>query len=55
MIRCIVIDDEPLAVEKLATFIGKIPEFTLIKTFTSAIEAAGFLKDNPIYLVFFRH
>ncbi len=51
-IRCVVVDDEPLAVEKLAGFVRKTPMLELAGTFTNPLEALGFLKNNPIDLVF---
>lgn len=51
-ISCIAIDDEPLALVKIEGFIAKVPELKLIKTFESAIDAIGWLKENKIDLVF---
>lgn len=52
MINCIIIEDEPLAVEKLVNFIHKLPVFNLLQTFNSGISAIGFLKNNPVDLIF---
>lgn len=38
-VRCITIDDEPLALEKLHTFLKKIPYVELVESFTNCIEA----------------
>ena len=51
-INCIAIDDEPLALSKLEGFISKIPDLKLLRTFDSAIEAIGWLKENSIDLIF---
>jgi two-component system LytT family response regulator len=51
-IRCVVIDDEPLAISKLEAFIKKVQELELIATFLSGIEAMGWLKENPADLIF---
>jgi len=51
-IKCIVIDDEPLAVSKLELFIGKIPELILTGTFDNAIDAMSWLKQNETDLIF---
>jgi DNA-binding LytR/AlgR family response regulator len=51
-INCIVVDDTPLAVEKLEGFIKQVPYLNLLKSFNSAIEAISFMKTNPIELVF---
>ncbi|WP_075603401.1 LytR/AlgR family response regulator transcription factor [Saccharicrinis aurantiacus] len=52
MIDCIIIEDEPLAIEKLRIFIQKIPELNLINTFSSGINAIGFINSNSIDLIF---
>jgi two-component system LytT family response regulator len=51
-INCIVVDDTPLAVEKLEGFIKQIPLLNLLKSFNSGIDAISFLKSNPVDLVF---
>lgn len=51
-INCIAIDDEPLALSKLEDFICKVPELKLMRTFDSAIEALGWLKENRADLIF---
>jgi len=52
MINCIIIDDEPLAIEKLENYISKLPELTLLKTFNSGISAISFFKTNSVDLLF---
>jgi DNA-binding LytR/AlgR family response regulator len=51
-INCIVVDDTPLAVEKLEGFIRQIPSLNLLKSFNNGIEAISFLQSNPVDLVF---
>jgi two-component system, LytTR family, response regulator len=51
-INCIAIDDEPLALSKLESFISKVPDLKLIRTFDNAIEAIGWLKENRVELIF---
>lgn len=51
-INCIAIDDEPLALSKLESFIARVPDLKLIRTFDNAIEAAGWLKENKPQLIF---
>lgn len=50
--RCIAVDDEPLALELMETYIAQVPGLELLDTFTDAISAWGFLKKNPVDLVF---
>lgn len=47
-----IIEDEPLATSKLETFIAKVPGLNLLKTFQSAVEAIGWLRENPADLIF---
>lgn len=42
MIRCIAIDDEPLALKQIASYIEKTPFLLLISSFESPIEAFSF-------------
>jgi two-component system, LytTR family, response regulator len=51
-INCIAIDDEPLALSKLADFISRIPDLILSRTFDNSIEAMGWLKENRADLIF---
>lgn len=50
--NCIVIDDEPLALDLLIDYIEKIPFLKLEKTFTNPIEGLGYLQENKVDLVF---
>lgn len=52
MIRCLVVDDEPLALDILEDYISKVPFLTLIKTTTSAIEGLSLVQNDAIDLVF---
>jgi two-component system, LytTR family, response regulator len=52
LIKCIAIDDEPLALSKLEGFIAKVPDLKLIRTFDNAIEALSWLKENRTELIF---
>ena len=51
-INCIVIDDTPLAIEKLERFIGEVPLLNLLGSFTNGIEALSFMKTQLVDLVF---
>lgn len=52
MIRCLVVDDEPLALDILEDYITKVPFLTLVKTTTSAIEGLSLVQSDAIDLVF---
>lgn len=51
-IKCIAVDDEPLALELLSKFIGQTSFLELIGKFSNAIEALGFINQNEVQLIF---
>jgi two-component system LytT family response regulator len=52
MIRCLIVDDEPLALHVLEDYISKIPFLQLVKSTTNPIEALSFVQDKQVDLVF---
>lgn len=52
MIRCLVVDDEPLALHIIEDYIAKVPFMQLVKSTTSPIEALTLVQDGGIDLVF---
>jgi len=50
--RCIAIDDEPLALRQISGYISKIPFLELAATFCSAVSAQEWLKENRTDLIF---
>jgi len=52
MMTCIAVDDEPLAIELMETYIAQVPGLELKCTFTDAISAWGYLQRTPVDLVF---
>ena len=52
MIRCLVIDDEPLAREAVIAYIEKISELTLVGECENALQAMVFLREENIDLIF---
>lgn len=51
-IKCIVIEDEPLAVKVLVDYISQVPFLVLEGSFKDAILATDFLRTNTIDLIF---
>ena len=51
-LNCLIIDDEPLAVELLASYVKKTPFLNLCGTFNSAIAAIKEVKDNTPDVIF---
>lgn len=49
---CIIIEDEPLALEKTKGFVEKTPFLNLLATFDDALEGLAFLKSNKVDLLF---
>ena len=52
MIRCIAIDDEPLALQQLASYVKKVSYLELAGTCQSAIEARKLLEKEQIDAIF---
>lgn len=52
MVNCIIIEDEPLAIDKLTHFISKLESIRLLRSFSSAISAIDYLKTNTVDLIF---
>ncbi|HEV3413966.1 MAG TPA: LytTR family DNA-binding domain-containing protein [Puia sp.] len=51
-IRCIIIEDEPLAVKVLADYISQIPYLELAATFKDALLATDYLRNDDTDLIF---
>lgn len=51
-LRCIAIDDEPIALDVIKVHTERVPFLDLRHTFVSAIEALMFLKTEPVDLIF---
>jgi len=52
MIRCLAIDDEPLALQQIAAYINKLPFLELAAQCQSALEARQFLSDDRVDAIF---
>ncbi len=52
MIRTIIVDDEPLALDVLETYIEQVPELELIARCTNALEANKVLTEQQVDLMF---
>lgn len=51
-IRCLAIDDEPLALQQIAAYINKVPFLELAAQCQSALEARQFLSDERVDAIF---
>ena len=51
-ISCMIVDDEPLAVKLLESFVAKTPELELLGSFTDSVEAINAIKEQQPDLLF---
>ncbi|NCD69551.1 LytR/AlgR family response regulator transcription factor [Mucilaginibacter agri] len=51
-LKCVAIDDEPLALEIMKKYISEFPSLQLLRTFEDAVSGAEFLKKNKVDLLF---
>lgn len=49
---CIIIEDEPLALERTKMFVEKIPFLNLLATFDNALAGLAFLNSNRVEVLF---
>ena len=52
MLKCLVIDDEPLAISLLEDHISKVPFLELAGVFSNPLEALLSFNKNPVDLIF---
>jgi Response regulator of the LytR/AlgR family len=50
--KCIIVDDEPLAIEILETYVSRVEHLKLSGSFRNAISAFTFLQQNQVDLIF---
>ncbi len=51
-LTCIIVDDEPLAVRLLESFVNKTPDLQLAGSFTDSVEAINVIKEQKPDLLF---
>lgn len=52
-LKCIVIDDEPLALMQMQNYVARVPFLELVESFDNAVEARDFLgTDSSVDLIF---
>jgi two-component system, LytTR family, response regulator len=51
-LKCIIIEDEPLAVNVLSDYIAQVPFLELQESFKDAILATDYLRDHAVDLIF---
>ncbi|MEP7373444.1 MAG: LytTR family DNA-binding domain-containing protein [Chitinophagaceae bacterium] len=51
-LKCVAIDDEPLALELIKNYAAKFTELEMLQTFEDAISAAEFIRNTPVDILF---
>ncbi|HEX6848184.1 MAG TPA: response regulator transcription factor [Chitinophagaceae bacterium] len=51
-IRCIIVDDEPMARDVIRRYVEKTPSLKLLHEFGNAIDAMVFLQEQPVDMIF---
>ena len=51
-LTCIIVDDEPLAVKMMESFVAKTPDLKLLGSFTDSVEAINAVKEQKPNLLF---
>jgi two-component system LytT family response regulator len=51
-IRCIAVDDEPLALKQIGAYIGRTPFLELVALCSNAFEALTFIREDQVDLLF---
>ncbi|HXC04008.1 MAG TPA: LytTR family DNA-binding domain-containing protein [Bacteroidia bacterium] len=52
LITCIIVEDEPLALERTRGYVSKLPYLNLVATFNNGLDALVYLKSNAVDLMF---
>lgn len=50
--QCIIVEDEPLALERTKGYVEKLPFLNLVATFDNGVDALLYLKNNKVDLLF---
>lgn len=50
-ISCIIVEDEPLAMERAKEYVGKLPYLHLLATFDNGVDAMVYLRLHPVQLI----
>jgi len=51
-IKCVLVDDEPLAIKVLQNYFNNFTDFEVIATFNNSLEALDFINGTPVDAVF---
>jgi two-component system LytT family response regulator len=51
-LKCVAIDDEPLALELIKNYVTRFPVLQMLQTFEDAVSCAEYLRQNAVDLLF---
>ena len=51
-LRCVVVDDEPLAIEVIESYLEQFDHMELVKSFQNPIKAFEFIRNHPVDVLF---
>ena len=51
-LKCVVVDDEPLALEMMSAYVKKTPSLALAGAFSNSVEALDFLRNHSVQVAF---
>ncbi|VXB98743.1 DNA-binding response regulator [Flavobacterium sp. 9AF] len=51
-IKCVLVDDEPLAIKVLQNYFINFPEFEIVGVFYNSLEALDYIKNNTVDVAF---
>jgi len=51
-IKCLIVDDEPIAAQVIESYLDKLEVFKVAEIFNNALQAFEYLQSNPIDLIF---
>ena len=51
-LKCVAIDDEPLALELIKTYVARFAELEMLQVFDDAVSGAEFIRKIPVDILF---
>jgi DNA-binding LytR/AlgR family response regulator len=51
-LNCVIVEDEPLAMDRMRQYVGKVPQLHLLASFDNGLDAIQFLRDHSVDLLF---
>ncbi|WP_406683806.1 response regulator transcription factor [Seonamhaeicola sp. MEBiC1930] len=51
-VKCLIIDDEPLAIKVIKNYLDQIDDFEITETFNNAVDGLNYLKNQNVDVIF---